>query len=885
MSDLHLRLLTDLGPFKQAMNDAIGSVRNAASGLAQQFRLVGTEADNSATKASKGFDGLLGKVGGLAAAYGALRSIQALAKMSDEAALTTARIQGLTGSVEKTRAAQAALYEMSQRLQAPYQEASASFARMLPAVQQMGGGVRETTRLTEILLTTAKLSGASASEAAASAQQFAQALGSGTLAGDELKSIMENNQTLARTLAQALGVSTGELKKMGAEGKITSDVMATALLGSFDKIKAQAGEMPTTVGGAWTKIENAFGRFVQTVENGQGIFGALGKIFGEVARVIEAFTTVVGSADKQADGMQRNKGITTFAQNAGMALAMLGDMASAVVSTVVNTVTAGIKILGSLGNMIGAIGAAIELVAEGKFAAAGNVMVDAFNQSKAAVVELGTAVGEGAAKMWLAFTGAGEGAKAYTKLLADSGKAAKDTAKDAADAALKMPKAKATEEELKKLHALRMAAWEEELNQAKIAHGKLEAEQGTYNAYSKDLEVAFWQERLALATNSAIDRAAIEKRISTLQAAAIEERNKKAFDAEKKLTEQELKAGEVRAKAAAARAQGAIDSEELAAQGRLDAGRITNAQYLKLEEDFERRRYDIALGALKDAEAIALERAKVEGKDPAALAEIHAQIEALEQQHALKLQAIHQEMAKPQDGSRFAAGASYSDMLTQGAKNAFLPDVGTFESALGTMFDLTKTWQQKIQGIFSQISAVFMQKMIVEPLAEWAMRYVRETALYKMLAGQQVATQAGASAATAATKAGEATAVVSANAAEAASGAAASQSAIPIIGPALAIGAFAAIMAMVMGARSSIKSAAGGYDIPAGINPVTQLHAEEMVLPAEHANTIRELGASGGASGAVTVELKGASAGEFFIAHKSELVKAIKAAHRGFSFA
>ena len=41
-----------------------------------------------------------------------------------------------------------------------------------------------------------------------------------------------------------------------------------------------------------------------------------------------------------------------------------------------------------------------------------------------------------------------------------------------------------------------------------------------------------------------------------------------------------------------------------------------------------------------------------------------------------------------------------------------------------------------------------------------------------------------------------------------------------------------------------IKSARGGYDIPAGVNPVTQLHEEEMVLPKQHANTIRALGKS-----------------------------------------
>jgi len=41
-------------------------------------------------------------------------------------------------------------------------------------------------------------------------------------------------------------------------------------------------------------------------------------------------------------------------------------------------------------------------------------------------------------------------------------------------------------------------------------------------------------------------------------------------------------------------------------------------------------------------------------------------------------------------------------------------------------------------------------------------------------------------------------------------------------------------------------SAANGYDIPAGVNPVTQLHEQEMVLPKNLSNKIRNMSDSGG---------------------------------------
>jgi hypothetical protein len=59
-------------------------------------------------------------------------------------------------------------------------------------------------------------------------------------------------------------------------------------------------------------------------------------------------------------------------------------------------------------------------------------------------------------------------------------------------------------------------------------------------------------------------------------------------------------------------------------------------------------------------------------------------------------------------------------------------------------------------------------------------------------------------------------------------------------------------MALAMSAMSNVKSAAGGYDIPKGINPLTQLHEEEMVLPKSISNPLREMIAGGGSGGGET---------------------------------
>ena len=50
-------------------------------------------------------------------------------------------------------------------------------------------------------------------------------------------------------------------------------------------------------------------------------------------------------------------------------------------------------------------------------------------------------------------------------------------------------------------------------------------------------------------------------------------------------------------------------------------------------------------------------------------------------------------------------------------------------------------------------------------------------------------------------------------------------------------------------AMGYLASASGGYDIPSGLNPLTQLHQEEMVLPAHIANPLRDSLSGGGVGG------------------------------------
>lgn len=833
MSDLKIRITADTTPLKAAFSEAQQAVRGATGQMQQQFKAAGDQIAATAQRTSGAFDQIKVQIGAMVGAFAAFAALRGMAQISDDAALATARINGLTGSILATREAQAQLFEMSQRLQAPYNEAVSSFSRMLPAVQQLGGGISETTRLTEILMTTAKLSGASAAEAGASALQFAQALGSGVLQGDELRSILENNNTLARTLAGGLGVTVGELRKLGEQGKLTADLVANTLLGQYDDIKSKAAQLPSTVGGAWTQVTNAFTQFVTATANGSGVFGGLAAVFTEVAKVVAIVAKAMSGAGEESDKLKGSDGAQTFARAIGYTFAWLADVIGAAITGIVEGVQALTNNLATMGGAVVGLFRAIGQAATGDFSGAADTLKTQASLVRDAWVQTSDAIASSFNRAKDAIAGNGAAVTAYRNQLGDATAAGVEGGGSAnltggGGGGGKEPKAKS-----------RMAEWDAILQADRLAYAQQQADAGTHLAFSQAQEADYWRQRLQQQGLTAEERLAIERKVVQLQLSEAEAANAKQLQLSDKLAQSEREAAEIRMQMAQTKALAEIDSAEQAAQFQLQNGEITRQQLLEAEQAFELARYEIRAKAAQQT----LELIRLEGRDPAAVEQVNAQLLDLEIQFQQRKAEIGQQVAMAAGDK---GGIAY---VWRDAQQAM-------QRGVASMLSGAQTLRQGLAGVWAGIRSSIIGEIAKIMVAKVA-AFAREKVL--ALAG------------------------ITMHAAKAGAGAAESQASIPYVGPVLALAAMAAVAAAVLGLSSGIKSAAGGYDIPAGINPVTRLHASEMVLPAEHAETIRRMSEQGG-GGNLTVELRGHSAGDFFIAHRSEIVKAIRAAHRGFAF-
>jgi hypothetical protein len=135
-----------------------------------------------------------------------------------------------------------------------------------------------------------------------------------------------------------------------------------------------------------------------------------------------------------------------------------------------------------------------------------------------------------------------------------------------------------------------------------------------------------------------------------------------------------------------------------------------------------------------------------------------------------------------------------------------------FGQAVQGIVSGAQSLREALSNVFRSIADAFLQEMVLKPFQQWVAMQARMLAVKLGLLQQEQAAETAAAAQSVATKQAEAAAKVSANAAEAGSGAAASQAAIPVVGPGLAIAAMAAMVAAVMALLGNIKKfAAGGY--------------------------------------------------------------------------
>lgn len=261
--------------------DGTGAVRTLNS-----FRASSDRATKSATATERATRTLTRALVGLSAYFG----VRELINYADTWTLLESRIRIVTDSEEQHAAAMSEVYRIAQSTRNSLGATATLYQRVAINADQLGRSHRELLDMVEAVNNGMLISGATGVEAAQSIRQLAQALGAGRLQGDEFRTMMEAMPEISRAVSKEMGVTTGELYKLSAEGKITANTLITALLKQRESFAESAKQIPMTMGQSLQYLRNAGVRTVgilsQITSTGKGVAQSMVWVADNLDKVI-----------------------------------------------------------------------------------------------------------------------------------------------------------------------------------------------------------------------------------------------------------------------------------------------------------------------------------------------------------------------------------------------------------------------------------------------------------------------------------------------------------------------------------------------------------------------------------------------------------------------
>lgn len=396
---------------------------------------------------------------------------------------------------------------------------------------------------------------------------------------------------------------------------------------------------------------------------------------------------------------------------------------------------------------------------------------------------------------------------------------------------------KAAKEDKPEAEVSMMTFFDQQLTQRKLTYER----ENLLRQFSKEQELAYWNEMLQRKDLIEKDRAKIVQNAAKVELEILRENAKKAHDIEVEKAKQKGELVQLSIESVKTAEMQRIEMLTEAANQELAMGRMTEADHLARQQVFNQARLEAELAFLEAKRQIAL---LDPDKNVVLLEQLEMQKQEIRNRYALQ----ETKLANQQALLAVQRQKSMQNTL-EGSLSTFFTSWWTKEKTFAQARDeLYASWAKSVIG------------MIADMAAKWVATKIMEMVFGKAAAVSNVAGHAA-----------------EAGAAGVASWAAAPW---PINMGAPAFGAMMAASAMSFGA---LASASGGFDIPSGMNPITQLHAQEMVLPAHIANPLRENLADGGSMGGGSAPIIINTSGGDWV-NKKDLGKLLSKMNRDYQF-
>ncbi|SMQ65850.1 tape measure domain-containing protein [Devosia lucknowensis] len=254
----------------------------------KRVRSMQTRFDNLGSSASRMESRMVGSFGAVGRAMGVLGiALTTTSVISMTSAWTdlNSRVNLAAGSIDRGAAVLGRLSEMARRTYSSLEQTAEGYLQNQQALSALGYSTQQQLDLVETLNNSLVVSAVRGQRAQSVMDAWSKAMASGSLRGDNLNTIIQSGGRLSKALADSMGVSVNELRKLGEQGKITTTEMF-GVTSQLEKLRLEADSMPATVSDGFVLLRDAVTQFVGEADAAVGSSSALAEAIIAVSDAI-----------------------------------------------------------------------------------------------------------------------------------------------------------------------------------------------------------------------------------------------------------------------------------------------------------------------------------------------------------------------------------------------------------------------------------------------------------------------------------------------------------------------------------------------------------------------------------------------------------------------
>jgi len=253
------------------LNEAVDSADVSAAGAAYLglSRIIGNteryvrdtadgqgELNQETEQGKASANGMLKAVKETVSQYATLDNLSAVMDLSDQMMAAAARLDMMNDGQQSTKDLQNMIFQAAERSGGSYQGTMAAVSDLGITAGGAFSGNEEIVAFMEQVNRQLAVSGTGESGSDAVLSQITQAMSSGTLGEGGFDAILSQAPGMIQAIASYMGLPAEQLRSLAAEGRITADIVKSAMFAAADETNTKFASMPMTFAQMQTSFQN-----------------------------------------------------------------------------------------------------------------------------------------------------------------------------------------------------------------------------------------------------------------------------------------------------------------------------------------------------------------------------------------------------------------------------------------------------------------------------------------------------------------------------------------------------------------------------------------------------------------------------------------------------